>query len=47
MMSGPDRIKGIINAGITGSLLVCVIVVLVGSFLRWVELIRTPVPEPA
>ena len=43
MMNGPDRFKGILNAAITGGLLVCVCIVLVGSALKWLSLVRAPI----
>ena len=41
------RITGIVNVAVTGLLLVCVSMVIVGSAIRWWGLARTPVAEEA
>jgi carbon starvation protein len=39
--------QGLVNVLVTGTLLVCVTMVIVGSAVRWVTLVRAPQPAPA
>jgi carbon starvation protein len=43
MIQNPEKkVMGVVNVSITSALLVCVVLVLVGSVVRWIDLFRAP-----